>query len=79
MSEYTPANAHLSRVTPKSQGSLLAPAQTLLTHNRQAEALELRCPGKVHDPPATTTTGVKTQPKARPKQGPRSPEPVLRL
>ena len=25
----TPANAHLSRVTPKSQGSLLAPAQTL--------------------------------------------------
>ena len=25
----TPASAHLSRVTPKSQGSLLAPAQTL--------------------------------------------------
>ena len=54
------------------------PRPDTLTHTRQAEALELRCPGNVHGPPATTTNGVKTQPKARPKQGPRSPEPVLK-
>ena len=55
------------------------PRLDTLTHTRQVEALELRCPGKVHGLHDMTTTGVETQPKARPKQGPRSPEPVLRL
>ena len=78
----TPQQVHTSQgLHPRAKAPYWPPPRHSTTYRptRQAEALELRCPGKVHGPPATTTTGVKTQPKARPKQSPRSPEPVLRL
>ena len=75
----TPQQMHTSQGLTQEPRLPTVPRPDTLTHTRQAEALELRCTGKVHGPPATTTTGVKTQPKARPKQSPRSPEPVLRL
>ena len=65
----TPQQMHTSQgLHPRAKAPYWPPPRHSLTHTRQAEALELRCPGKVHGPPATTTTGVKTQPKARPKQ-----------
>ena len=47
----TPQQMHTSQGYTQEPRLPTGPRPDTLTHTRQAEALELRCPGKVHGPP----------------------------